>query len=72
MYTHFVAPTINFELSSYIFEESDGSVECTLLLSNPSVTDILIHVLTTDGSATGKVISNFTISTVQIYYRIYR
>lgn len=59
-------------MSSYNFEESDGSVECAIVLSNPSVTDILIHVLTTDGSATGKVISNFIISTTQVCYRIYR
>ena len=49
-----IAPTINFNQSTYNVDEDDGPAQPVLVLSNPSSTDINISVFSTDGSATGK------------------
>ena len=54
-YTQFtIAPTTNFTQSTYHVDEDDGPAQPVLVLSNPSSTDIIISVFSTDGSATGK------------------
>ena len=50
----YVAPTTNFNQSTYNVGEDDGPAQPVLVLSNPSSTDITISVFSTDGSATGK------------------
>ena len=49
-----LAPTVNFDQSTYGIDEDKGSVQLLLELSNPSTTDITIRVFSSDGSATGK------------------
>ena len=54
-YTQFtIAPTTNFNQSTYNVNEDDGPAQPVLVLSNPSSTDITISVFSTDGSAIGK------------------
>ena len=50
----YVAPTIDFNQSTYNVDEDDGPAQPVLVLSNPSSTDITISLFSTDGSATGK------------------
>ncbi|XP_065899383.1 adhesion G-protein coupled receptor V1-like [Dysidea avara] len=47
------APTINFIQLVYNVDEDDGPAQPVLVLSNPSSTDIIISVFSTNGSATG-------------------
>ena len=49
-----LAPTVNFDQSTYAINEDKGSVQLLLELSNPSTTDITVRVFSRDGSATGK------------------
>ena len=51
---YFIAATVRFEQQTYTVEEAEEMVVLTLVLNNPSSTDISIEVLTIDGSATGK------------------
>ena len=53
-YYTIIDATISFEQQTYIVEEAEEMVVLTLVLSNPSSTDISIEVLGIDGSATGK------------------
>ena len=53
-YAFNIAPTVNFNQSTYNVDEDDGPAQPVLVLSNPSSTDIIVSVFSTDGSATGK------------------
>jgi len=46
-----LAITVNFSKSNYVIRENNGQVEPMLILSNPSSTDITIHVDTIDMEA---------------------
>ena len=59
MYTYInyytiIDATVSFEQQTYTVEEAEEMVVLTLVLSNPSSTDISIEVFSTNGSATGK------------------
>ena len=51
------AITVSFSQSTYTVGEDDGVVQPVLVLSNPSSTDITVQVISTDNTATGKVIT---------------
>ena len=53
VYLTYVAVVVFFNQSTYSVDESDVLYP-VLALSNPSLTDITIQVLSTDGSATGE------------------
>ena len=65
---NFVVPTVRFEMLNYTVEENSESVEAVLILSNPSSIHSIVHVITTDGSATGKL-HIALLTTFQVYYR---
>ena len=46
--------SVKFSQSAYSVGENSGMVQITLVLSNPSSTDITIQVTNTDGSANGE------------------
>ena len=48
------AAAISFEQRIYDVNETDGNLQTTLVLSNPSSSVITVQVFSTDGSATGK------------------
>ena len=52
----YIAATISFNQSQYSIVEENGSLELSLLLSNPSSYAITIQVESISGSATGKYI----------------
>jgi len=52
--SHPIAITIKFNQSIYSVDEDTGPSRPTLILSNPSSTDITVQVTNTDGSATGE------------------
>jgi len=52
--SHLIAITVKFNQSIYSVDEDTGPARPTLILSNPSSTDITIQVTNTDGSATGE------------------
>ena len=49
-----LATTVGFNQSMYHINENDGSVTLTLVLSNLSSFNVIVQVLSTDGSARGK------------------
>jgi len=49
-----IASTVSFEQQTYIVNESNEKVQVVLTLSNPSSADIMIEIITTNGSAIGK------------------
>ena len=51
---HSTAITVRFNQSMYSVNENEGPAQPTLVLSNPSSTDITVQVTNTDGSATGE------------------
>ena len=51
---YFVAATLSFNQSTYNVTESSGITLITLILSNPSSSDITLQINNRDGSATGK------------------
>ena len=53
-YYTIIDATVSFEQQTYTVEEAEEMVVLTLVLSNPSSTDISIEVLSIDGSTTGK------------------
>jgi len=61
-----VAPTVNFNQSTYNVDEDDGPAQPVLVLSDPSSTDITINVFNTDGSATGKIVHMIISVEIQI------
>ena len=46
--------TVFFNESSYSVNENEGSVRPVLVLSNPSSTDVTVHVIDSDGTAMGE------------------
>lgn len=50
----FIVPTVSFEDLAYNVHEYSELVEPVLVLSNPSKSDIIISVFSTDGTATGE------------------
>ena len=56
LYSYPIAVTCMFGESIYSVDEDDGPAQPTIVCSNPSSTDIIIEVTSTDGSATGKYI----------------
>ena len=50
----YTAITVMFTEMMYSVDEDGGSVEIGLKLSNPSSTDTIVEVSTTDRSATGE------------------
>ena len=50
----FLVTSVNFSQSAYTVNEKDGMIQFTLLLSNPSSTDITVEVSSIDESATGE------------------
>ena len=53
IYLTYVAVAVFFNQSTYNIDESDALYP-VLVLSNPSLTDITVRMLSTDGSATGE------------------
>ena len=53
----YTAITVMFTEMMYSVDEDGGSVEIGLKLSNPSATDTIVEVSTTDRSATGEYCS---------------
>ena len=51
---YLIAIEISFTQSSYNANESTGVIQPVLNLSNPSMTDIMVEVFTTDITAFGK------------------
>ena len=49
-----VAVTVSFSQSTYSINEDVGSIQLTLVLSNPSSTDITVQVVDDDNTATGE------------------
>ena len=49
--------TVTFSRTTYSVDEDDGPAQPTLVLSNPSSTDITVEVTSRDGSATGEYCS---------------
>ena len=54
-----LATMVGFNQSMYRINENDGSVTLTLVLSNLSSFNVIVQVLSTDGSARGKHASTF-------------
>ena len=54
---YYVALTVRFSESMYSVNENAGPAQPTVVLSNPSSTDITVQVTTTAGSATGEYCS---------------
>jgi len=52
--SHPIAITVKFNQSIYSVDKDTGPSQPTLILSNPSSTDITIQVINTDGLATGE------------------
>ena len=52
----FIVVTVNFNHTTYDVDEDDGPAQPVLVLSNPSASDITLHVSVTNGSATGKYV----------------
>ena len=48
---------VEFDHAIYYVDEDDGPAQPTLILSNPSSTDITVQVFNTDGTATGEYCS---------------
>ena len=57
MSINYLAITVAFSEPVYSVVEDEGPAQPTLVLSNPSSTDIIVQVDTTDGSATGEYCS---------------
>ena len=49
---------VNFDQSIYSIDESGGQVLITVFLDEAPSTDITVVVFTTDGSATGRHVTN--------------
>ena len=49
-----LATIVMFNQSMYNVDEDTGPAQLVLVLSNPSSSDITVHVVTEDGSATGE------------------
>ena len=54
-FTLYIVATLDFDQSVYSVDENNGVVQVTVVLSNPSSSDITVQVFTTDGSATGNL-----------------
>jgi len=52
--SHSVDITVRFNQSMYNVDDDAGPARPTLVLSDPSSTDITVEVTNTDGSATGE------------------
>ena len=61
------APLVSFNQSTHNVDENDGPAQPVLVLSNPSSTDIIISVFSTDGSATGKYAFIFNPLKIHVY-----
>ena len=53
-----LAITVMFSQTTYSVDEDDGPAQPTLVLSNPSSTDITVQVTSSGGSATGSILIN--------------
>ena len=51
---HHIVATVFFNESTYSVNENEGSVRPVLVLSNPSSTDVIVHVIDSDGTAMGE------------------
>ena len=59
MYTYFyVAAVVSLNQLTYSVNEDNTLLQPTLILTNPSSTDITIEVLSANGSAFGKYIAS--------------
>ena len=58
--------SVNFSQSSYMVDENNEMVQFSVLLSNPSSSDIAIEVYSSDGTATGKYVLIY----IRMYYRV--
>ena len=56
-FTFITAITVMFDQSTYSVDEDSGPARPTIILSNPSSSDITVRVTNTDGSATGEYCS---------------
>ena len=54
IFSGLLAITVNFTHFTSSINENGGPLQPSLVLSNPSATDIIIEVFNTDGSATGE------------------
>ena len=54
---YYLAITVMFSKSMYNVDENAGPAQPTVILSNPSSTNIIVQVTTTAGSATGEYCS---------------
>jgi len=48
-----IAITVHFDLSTYTVDEDDEMVQPTLVLSDPSSTDVIVQIIDSQVSATG-------------------
>ena len=48
---------MRFDEPIYVVDEDEGPARPTIILSNPSATDITVQVTNTDGTATGEYCS---------------
>ena len=51
---HLIVATVSFNEPAYSVNENEGSARPVLVLSNPSSTDVTVHVIDSDGSAMGE------------------
>ena len=51
---HHIVATVFFNESTYSVNENEGSVHPVLVLSNPSSSDVTVHVIVSDGTAMGE------------------
>ena len=54
MYCNSPLDSIAFEQSTYNINEDDGVLMCTLVLTQPLSTDIIINIIDIEGSALGE------------------
>lgn len=53
LYVYHLVTTVSFEQSTYRVNENDGLVQITLILSNPSSSNITVQVTSNDNTAKG-------------------
>ena len=53
-FCYFLVNTVSFDKPLHFVDENAGQVQIVLLLGQPSLNDIIVQVLNTDVSATGK------------------
>ena len=68
--SYLIAATVSFVKQTYSINEADGNIQPVLVLSNPSSTAVIVKVLGTDGSATGKQLVSYSTVLQIVYYYV--